>query len=83
MIVTWEVITGICGVLGLSGAAGAGVAKVAMKNYVDWPSHREICTQKRLEAENKIDTIADKQQEIFGMIKEIHGYIKAKNGTGL
>jgi len=71
----------------VSGIASAGVAfgviKTQLRNTMTYEKHREICEKERTETNRVLDKLFDSQRELHGMIKEIHGFLKAKNGGNL
>ena len=82
MEVSPEIITtGVASIL----AAGVafGIVKGKMYNYVTYDKHREICNDERARADIKFNKLFEAQTESRDMIKEIHGYLKAKNGGSL
>lgn len=76
-IATWAV----------SGAASAGIAfgiiKTQMRNVMTYENHRTICEKERQKTDRVLENVFENQREMHGMIKEIHGFIKAKNGGNL
>lgn len=72
---------------GVSGAVSAGIAfgviKTQLHNTVTYEKHREICQREREVTSKAIQELHDRTTEVLGMVKEIHGYLKAKNGGQL
>ena len=64
----------------LSAGIAFGVVKGRLYNYMTYDKHREICALERKETNKKLELLFTAQKEEHGMIKEIHGYLKAKNG---
>ena len=60
-----------------------GIVKGRLYNYMTYDRHREICESERKKTTDSLDKLFDLNRETLGMIKEIHGYLKAKNGGGL
>jgi hypothetical protein len=54
-----------------------------LRNTMSYEAHREICAKERAETNKALNQLFDAQKDAHGMIKEIHGYLKAKNGGGL
>jgi len=71
----------------LTGSLSAGIAfgiiKTQLRNTMSYEAHREICAKERAETNKALNQLFDAQKDAHGMIKEIHGYLKAKNGGGL
>ena len=66
-----------------SGLVAFGVLKGKLYNYMTYDKHREICAAERKETKESLQQLFVAQKETHGMIKEIHGYIRAKNGGSL
>jgi hypothetical protein len=71
----------------VSGTVSAGIAfgivKGKLYNYITYEKHREICAKERGQTSEALDKLFASQKEAHGMIKEIHGFLKAKNGGQL
>jgi hypothetical protein len=83
MNVTLENVGIIFGIISTSGAVSWSAVRLAMKEYVDWPTHREICHQKSEETKATLSEINSKQDSQLQALSEIKGYIKAKNDDSL
>lgn len=60
-----------------------GIVKSSLRNKVSYGSHSEICDKVQEAVKADIADLRQKAADSYGMIKEIHGYIKAKNGGQL
>ena len=67
----------------LSAGVAFGILKGKMYNYITYEKHREICAKEREETNRVLSKLYDAEKETHGMIKEIHGYLKAKNNGKL
>ena len=67
----------------LSAGVAFGIVKGKMYNYMTYDKHRDICDKERGRTTEVESKLFDAQREMLGMIKEIHGYLKAKNGGSL
>lgn len=74
-------------VLGISSIVSAsvafGVLKTRIQHTVTYEKHREICAKEREETSVALNKLFEAQKDMHGLIKEIHGYLKAKNGDTL
>ncbi len=72
-------------IIGIVGAGGVawGTVKYKLYNKIGYREHGEICSKATTPIMDKINTIETRQADIIGMIKEIHGYLKAQNGGSL
>lgn len=66
-----------------SGGVAFGLVKGKMYNYMTYDKHRAICETERKETNEALGKLFEAQKEAHGMIKEIHGYLKGKNGGSL
>jgi len=73
-LVTW----GVSAMFG--GGMALRVVKTQIKNTMTYETHRQICSKERIERNRMLDKLFDAQKETYGLIKELHGHIKAKNG---
>ena len=67
----------------LSAGIAFGIVKGKLYNYMTYEKHRDICAAERKQTTEVLEKLFSAQKEEHGMIKEIHGYIKAKNGGTL
>ena len=63
-----------------AGLVAFGVVKGKLYNYITHEQHRDICSKERTETNRVHDKLFKAQEETRDMVKEIHGYLKAKNG---
>ena len=66
--------------IAIAGLVAFGVVKGKMYNYMSHGEHRDICAKERAETNRIHDKLFAAQAETRDMVKEIHGYLKAKNG---
>jgi hypothetical protein len=60
-----------------------GVVKGKLHNFITYNEHRKLCAAERSETNRINDKLFAAQAETRDMVKEIHGYLKAKNGGKL
>lgn len=69
---------------GITGILSAGIAFGVLKSSsLTKDEHKNICDSERKKTEEHLNRLYDTQGKTFGMVKEIHGYLKAKNGGNL
>jgi hypothetical protein len=77
-----EVVVGIASIAASAGAS-FGIIKTRLNGTMTYGKHREICDKERAITNAALQKLQEMQVEMHGMIKEIHGYMRAKNGGTL